>query len=170
MKSYTNLIIPNVTLQEISNDGNINIINNYFFKNKRVVVFSVPGAFTPTCTTKQLPDFEKAYDEIVSLGISEVYCLSVNDSFVMKSWRKFLGIKKVKFLADNTAAFTEKMGMLVDKKHLGMGMRSWRYTIIINNMLVEALLEEPGRTLGRSFEDPYKETSPKNILKYLKTD
>ena len=86
--------------------------------------------YTPTCTSKQLPGFEKLYDEFKEQGINEIYCLSVNDAFVMYNWAKFLDIKNVKMLPDGNADFTRQMGMLVEKRNLGFGLRSWRYVAL----------------------------------------
>ncbi|WP_375649329.1 peroxiredoxin, partial [Bartonella sp. MU70NMGDW] len=105
--------------QEVNSDS--------YFKGKRVILFSLPGAFTPTCSTFQLPDFEKLYDEFKQAGIDEIYCLSVNDAFVMNAWGKTQNIKNVKLIPDGSGEFTRKMGMLVAKDNVGFGMRSWRY-------------------------------------------
>ena len=107
------------------------------FQGKRVVVFSLPGAFTTICSTKQLPSFEEAYDEFISLGIDEVYCISVNDSFVMNAWFKDQGIKKVKAIPDGNAFFTGQMNQLVLKNNLGFGFRSWRYAMVVNDTIIE---------------------------------
>ena len=95
-----------------------------FFKNKKVILFSLPGAFTPTCSTYQLPDFDKLYDDFKEIGIDEIYCISVNDSFVMNAWAKHHKIDKVKVIPDGNAEFTRKMGMLVEKNNLGFGVLS----------------------------------------------
>jgi peroxiredoxin len=137
------------------------------FSNKRVAVFSLPGAFTPTCSTYQVPGFEESYDEIKSLGVDEVYVVSVNDSFVMNAWIDFMNIKNIKPIPDGSGEFTRQMGMLVDKDNLGFGMRSWRYAMIVNDGIVEAWFEEPGRTDNAS-DDPYGETSPESVIDYLK--
>ena len=99
-----------------------------YFKGKRVILFSLPGAFTPTCSTYQLPDFDKLYDDFKKIGIDEIYCISVNDSFVMNAWAKHHKIDKVKVIPDGNGEFTRKMGMLVEKNNLGFGYRSWKYT------------------------------------------
>lgn len=139
-----------------------------YFKGKRVVVFSLPGAFTPTCSTYQVPGFEEHYDEIRSLGVDEVYCMSVNDAFVMNKWGKDQGVEKIKLIPDGSGRFTRQMGMLVDKDNLGFGMRSWRYAMVVNDGVVEAWFEEPGRS-DNCPTDPYGETSPESILDYLKS-
>ncbi len=137
-----------------------------FFAGKRVVLFSLPGAFTPTCSTYQLPGFENGFDDFLGHGIDEIYCLSVNDSFVMNKWAEMQGIKNVKVIPDGSAEFTRKMGMLVAKDNLGFGMRSWRYAAIVNDGVIEAWFEEPGMADNHG-EDPYGESSPENLLAYL---
>ena len=136
------------------------------FGGKRVIIFSLPGAFTPTCSTYQLPGFEEKYDEFKALGIDEIYCISVNDAFVMNEWARQLGIKKVKMLADGNGDFTRLMGMLVSKSSIGFGLRSHRYAAVLTDMLRDALFTEPGREDNHP-DDPYGESSPENVMKYL---
>jgi len=136
------------------------------FMSKRVVLFGLPGAFTPTCSSKQLPGFEKNYAKIKKLGIDEIYCTSVNDGFVMGAWFKDLGIKKVKWLADGNGVIADSLGMLVEKSNLGFGMRSWRYAAIIRNGMVEAMFDEEGFE-DNCETDPYEASTPENVLKYL---
>ena len=100
------------------------------FAGKRVVVFALPGAFTPTCSSTHLPGYEAHYEELRAKGVDEVYCLSVNDAFTMYQWGKKLGAEKVRLLPDGNGEFTRKMGMLVDKSNLGFGFRSWRYSML----------------------------------------
>ena len=138
-----------------------------FFKNKRVILFSLPGAFTPTCSSQQLPGFEKNADELKKLGIDEIYCCSVNDSYVMNAWAKKMGISNVKVIPDGSGLFTKYMGMLISKDHDGFGQRSWRYMAIINNGIVEKWWQEPGINNDGSDDDPYIETTPNNCIKYL---
>ena len=140
-----------------------------YFKDKRVVVVSLPGAFTPVCSSKQLPAYEAAYDEMVSLGIHAVYCMSVNDSFVMNAWAKDLGIEKVEMIPDGDGVFTRGMNMLVDKPFQGFGMRSWRYAMVVNNKKVEKMFVEEGlNNLGLD-DDPYVESTPDKVLEFLKS-
>ncbi len=146
--------------QEVSSDA--------YFKGKRVILFSLPGAFTPTCSTFQLPDFEKLYDEFKQAGIDEIYCLSVNDAFVMNAWGKTQNIKNVKLIPDGSGEFTRKMGMLVAKDNVGFGMRSWRYAAVINDGVVEQWFEEAGFS-DNCATDPYEVSSPQNVLKALKS-
>ena len=140
-----------------------------YFNNKRILLFSLPGAFTPTCSTYQLPGFEKHYDAIKEHGINEIYCISVNDSFVMNKWAQDQHIRNVKVIADGSALFTNYMNMLVLKDNLSFGQRSWRYAAIINNGVVEKLWEEPGK-MDNCLDDPYGETSPEKILQDIKNN
>jgi peroxiredoxin len=137
------------------------------FDGKRVVIFSLPGAFTPTCSTYQVPGYEAAYQEILDTDVDEVYVISVNDTFVMRQWMINQGIKNLKFIPDGNGEFTRQMGMLVDKENLGFGQRSWRYSAVINNGIVEAWFEEDGRE-DNCETDPYQESSPEVMLTYLK--
>tara|TARA_B100000214_G_scaffold225250_1_gene163940 strand:- start:1237 stop:1773 length:537 start_codon:yes stop_codon:yes gene_type:complete len=140
------------------------------FDNKKVVVFALPGAFTPTCSSEQLPGYEEKYDQIKALGIDEIYCLSVNDAFVMNAWFRDEKISKVKAIGDGEAIFTQGMGMLVNKPKQGFGMRSWRYSMIVNNGEVIKLFEEPGKNNASDDDDPYTVSDPDTIIKYLKTN
>ena len=142
-------------------------VNSYeLFGGKRVLVFSLPGAFTPTCDTYQLPGFENMYHQFRTKSIDEIYCISVNDSFVMNLWAKQQNLRNVKVIPDGNGEFTNKMHMLVDKNNLGFGERSWRYAMIINNGVIEAWFEEPGFKHNAE-EDPYGETSPTKIMHWL---
>ena len=140
-----------------------------YFSGKRVVLFSLPGAFTPTCSTYQLPGFESNFAEFKALGIKDIYCVSVNDAFVMNCWAKDQKIKKVKMIPDGSAKFTRQMGMLVEKDNLGFGFRSWRYACVVNNGLIEKWFVEPGME-DNCETDPYGETSPENILDWLRNN
>lgn len=144
------------------------ITSSDMFTGKRVVLFSLPGAFTPTCSSTHLPGYEAAYKEIVdNYEIDDVYCLSVNDSFVMNSWFKSLGIQMVKPIPDGSGEFTRKMGFLVDKANLGFGMRSWRYSMVIGNGIVEKMFVEPG--FGDNVSgDPFTVSDVDTMLNYLK--
>ena len=138
------------------------------FDGKRVVVFSLPGAFTPTCSAYQLPGFEEKYEEFKSLGIDEIYCISVNDGFVMNAWAKDQNIKNVKLIPDGNAYFTRSMGMLVTKSNLGFGDRSWRYAAIVDNGVIEKIFVEDGQR-DNADTDPYETTTPEVVLEYVKS-
>lgn len=169
---------PQVTFKTRVRDESIGGDNPYrwqdvttdeIFGGKKVVVFSLPGAFTPTCSTYQLPDFERLYPEFVEKGIDEIYCISVNDSFVMNKWAQQVvegGLKNVKVIPDGSGTFTEQMGMLVDKDNLGFGKRSWRYAAVFNDGVLTQLFEEPGKCDNHP-EDPYSVSSPQNVLENI---
>lgn len=137
-----------------------------FFKNKRVLVFALPGAFTPTCSNKQLPDYIKAYNTILSASIDAIYCISVNDAYVLKAWFDYNNVENIQFIADPLGDFTGGLGMLVEKNNIGLGLRSWRYAMIVNNNVIEAWFEEAGICNNHN-NDPYNATTPKAILEYL---
>jgi thioredoxin-dependent peroxiredoxin len=139
-----------------------------YFAGKRVVLFSLPGAFTPTCSTMQLPGFEQNYAEFKALGIKDIYCVSVNDAFVMNCWAKDQKIKKVKLIPDGSGKFTEKMKMDVYKDNLGFGRRSWRYACVVNNGQIEKWFIEGDVVEDNCESDPYGVTSPENILNWLR--
>ena len=168
--------VPNVTFKTRVRDESVGGPNPYrwqdlttadYFANKRVVVFSLPGAFTPTCSTYQLPGFEKGFTDFTAHGIDDIYCMSVNDSFVMNAWAKQQELKNVKVIPDGSAQFTRLMGMLVSKDNLGFGARSWRYAMVVNDGVIEAWFEEPGRE-DNCGSDPYGETAPESVLNYLR--
>ena len=140
------------------------------FENKRVLIFSLPGAFTPTCSVEQLPAFEENYDAIKDMGIDEIYVSSVNDGFVMNAWAKSQDIQHVKVIPDGSGNFTRFMGMLIGKNHLGFGNRSWRYMAIINDGVVEKWWQEPGINNDGTDDDPYTQSTPENCIEYLDTD
>ena len=139
-----------------------------YFKDKRVILFSLPGAFTPTCSLQQLPGFEKLHNVFKEHNIDEVYCLSVNDSFVMNAWAQNQKLENVKVIPDGNGEFTDAMDMLVEKRDRCFGMRSWRYAMIVNNGVIEEMFVEPGKGNNTS-GDPYEVSSPESVLKYLQT-
>lgn len=138
------------------------------FDRKKIVLFALPGAFTPTCSSFHLPGYEKAYDKFKKLDVDEIICLSVNDAFVMFQWGKGQGIKKVKLLADGSGLFTEKMGMLVKKDDLGFGNRSWRYSMYVENGEIKKMFIEPGFS-DNCKGDPFKVSDAETMFKYLKS-
>ena len=148
-------------------DGNfVTRTTSELFSGKRVVIFSLPGAFTPTCSAYQLPGFEDRFEEFVQLGINNIYCISVNDGFVMNAWAKDQGIEKVKLIPDGNAYFTRSMGYLVNKSNLGFGQRSWRYAAVVNDGVIEKLFLEEGFR-DNADTDPYEESTPEKVLEYL---
>lgn len=167
-----NTRLPHVTFKTRVRDESIGGDNPFrwqdattddFFSGKKVILFSLPGAFTPTCSTFQLPEFEKLSANFEHKGIDKIYCISVNDAFVMNAWARDQQIAKVHLIPDGSGEFTRKMGMLVFKDNLGFGMRSWRYAAVVNNCVVENWFEEPGFS-DNCQDDPYDVSSPQNIL------
>lgn len=168
--------VPNVTFKTRIRDERVegpnpfrwqDVTSEEIFAGKHVVLFALPGAFTPTCSTTHLPRFEELYDDFKAIGIDDVYCLSVNDAFVMYQWGRTLGVEKVKLLPDGSAEFTRGMDMLVKKDNLGFGQRSWRYSALIEDGEVKKLFAEPG------FEDdcpidPFEVSDADTMLAYLR--
>jgi len=137
------------------------------FGDKKVVIFSLPGAFTPTCSGQQLPTYDEMYSQFKDKGIDDVYCVSVNDAFVMNAWARDLGIKNVKMIPDGDGTFTRSMGMLVNKPKQGFGMRSWRYAAIVNDGTIDEMFIEPGQNDFSDDDDPYTVSSPEHVLSKL---
>lgn len=168
--------VPQVTFKTRVRDESVEGPNPYrwqdvtsdeIFKGKKVVVFALPGAFTPTCSSTHLPGYEEKYEELKALGVDEVYCLSVNDAFVMFQWGKAQGINKVKMLPDGSAAFTKGMNMLVKKDNLGFGERSWRYSMYVVDGEIKKLFSEPG-FMNDCPTDPFEVSDVDNMISYLK--
>ncbi len=164
--------VPQVTFKTRVRDESVGGENPYrwqdvttddIFKGKTVAVFGLPGAFTPTCSSTHAPGFESKYDELKAAGIDEVYCLSVNDAFVMRQWADKLGITKVQMLPDGNGDFTRGMGMLVDKSNLGFGERSWRYSMIVKDGVIHKMFVEPGLSHNCE-EDPFTVSDADTLL------
>jgi len=160
--------IPYVVFKErVAGEWNTFTTNDTIAQAGKQLVFSLPGAFTPTCSSKQLPNFERLYDEFTKKGIDNIYCLSVNDSFVMNAWFDSLKITNVKAIPDGNGHFTRRMGMLINKTHLGFGMRAWRYAFIVEDGKIIKWFEEEGINDQGKDSDPYEDTNPENILKNI---
>ena len=138
------------------------------FNDKEVVVFGLPGAFTPTCSAFQLPKFEDLYDEFKDLGIDEVYCTSVNDSFVMNAWFEQQGITKVKALPDGNGDFAKSVNMINDFTNRGFGMRSWRYCMYVKNAEIKVRYTEWGEPEACPIQDPFEVSNAEKIIEALK--
>mmetsp|Transcript_18784 Transcript_18784/g.31460 ORF Transcript_18784/g.31460 Transcript_18784/m.31460 type:complete len:233 (+) Transcript_18784:77-775(+) len=186
--------VPSVTFKARVRDEKIggdnpfdwkDVTSEDLFKGKRAVVFSLPGAFTPTCSSTHLPGYEAAYEEMKSLGVDDVYCLSVNDAFVMRQWGLKQGLaeektdtasplnpgnfQKVKLIPDGACLFTRGMGMSCTwDTERGFGERSWRYAAVINDMKIEKMMIEPG-FVQNSGPDPGTVSMAENVLEYLKS-
>jgi peroxiredoxin len=168
--------VPNVVFKTRVRDESVEGPNPYrwedkttqdLFAGKKVVVFSLPGAFTPTCSSNHLPRYEELYEEFKALGVDAVICISVNDAFVMFKWGKEIGAKNVFLLPDGAGEFTRKMGMLVDKSNIGFGLRSWRYSMFVNDSKIEKIFVEPGFS-DNAPSDPFEVSDADTILAYLK--
>jgi len=164
--------IPDVTFKtRVENsEGNFqweDITTAQIFDGRSVVVFSLPGAFTPTCSSTHLPGYEVNYDEFQALGIDDVYCLSVNDAFVMNAWAKSQEAQNVKMIPDGSGEFTRQLGMLVKKDDLGFGMRSWRYSMYVKNGIIKKAFVEPGFS-DDCPTDPFEVSDAVTMINYLK--
>ena len=137
--------IPEVTLKAMTSDGIEDVSTGELFRGRKVVLFALPGAFTPTCSAKHLPGFIEKADEIKSKGVDEIVCLAVNDAFVMGAWAKAHGAgDAVKLVADGNAEFSRAVGLDFDGSNFGMGVRSQRYAAIVDDGVVTHLaVEEP---------------------------
>jgi peroxiredoxin len=137
------------------------------FGGKKVVVFSLPGAFTPTCSSNHLPRYDELFDEFKAQGVDEIVCVAVNDAFVMFKWGRELGNKNIFLLPDGNGEFTRKMGMLVDKSNVGFGMRSWRYSMLVDDGKIEKIFVEPN--FGDNCpSDPFEVSDADTMMAYLK--
>ncbi|WP_371194253.1 glutathione peroxidase [Glaciecola sp. SC05] len=132
------------------------------FDNKKVVVFSLPGAFTPTCSSTHLPRFNQLAGVFKKMGVDEICCVSVNDTFVMNAWLADQEASNITVIPDGNGEFTEAMGMLVDKADLGFGKRSWRYSMLVNNGVIEKMFIEPNVP-----GDPFEVSDADTMLAYL---
>jgi len=137
------------------------------FAGKKIILFSLPGAFTPTCSSVHAPGYEAFYEDFKKLGVDEVICLSVNDAFVMFKWVKDLKVEKISMLPDGNGDFTEKMGMLVKKTDLGFGDRSWRYSMFVKDGTIHKLFVEPG-FMDDCPTDPFEVSDAQTMMNYLK--
>jgi len=137
------------------------------FAGKKIVLFALPGAFTPTCSSTHLPGYEKHHEDFLAQGVDDVYCLSVNDAFSMFQWAKQLDIHKVKMLPDGNADFTRLMGMLVKKQNLGFGDRTWRYSMLVIDGEIQQVFSEPGK-MDDCPDDPYTCSDAETMLKFVR--
>lgn len=166
--------VPAVVFKTRVHDMNIapnpyrwqDVTSDEIFKGKKVVIFALPGAFTPTCSSFHLPGYEATYEEFKKLGIDEVYCLSVNDAFVMWNWKNDQKVEKVKMLPDGSGDFTRGLGMNVKKENLGFGERSWRYSMFVNDGIIEKAFIEPGFS-NNCEDDPFVVSDAQTMLSYL---
>ena len=153
--------LPDVPLTIASPDGPKPTTSSEFFNGKRVALFAVPGAFTPTCSARHLPSYVEKADELKGKGVDEIACISVNDPFVMTAWGQRDGSKDITMLADGNGQFADAVGLTMDGSKFGMGKRSQRYSMIVDDGVVERLnVEAPGE---------YRASSAENMLDQLAT-
>ena len=135
--------IPAVTFHTRQNNEWVDVTTDELFKGKTVVVFSLPGAFTPTCSSAHVPRYNQLLPAFQANGVDSVICMSVNDTFVMNEWQADQGANDITFMPDGNGEFSEGMGMLVDKADLGFGKRSWRYSMLVKDGVVDKMFIEP---------------------------
>lgn len=154
--------VPNVTFRTRVDGDWRNVTTDEIFKGKNVVVFSLPGAFTPTCSSTHVPGYNELAPVFRANGIDSIVCLSVNDAFVMNEWAANQGADNIVFLPDGNGDFTAGMGQLVDKGDLGFGKRSWRYSMLVRDGVVEKMFVEPEKP-----GDPFEVSDAATMLAYL---
>jgi glutaredoxin-like protein len=162
LKSREGQKVPQVTFPIRVKDEWQKVSSDALFKGKTVVLFALPGAFTPTCSSTHLPRFNELANVFKANGVDSVICLSVNDPFVMETWQEAQDARGIYFLPDGNGEFTEAMGLLVDKSAIGLGKRSWRYSMLVKDGLIEKMFiepEEPG--------DPFKVSDADTMLAYI---
>jgi len=170
--------VPEVTFKVFDGNEWEDVTTDDLFFGKKVIVFSLPGAFTPTCSSAHVPGYNELADTFKKQGIDDIICMSVNDTFVMNAWQKDQKADKLTFIPDGNGEFTEKMGMLVDKFFIGFGKRSWRYSMLVNNKIIEKMFVEPDKP-GDPFEVSDADTmlwainpdakKPENITMFTRT-
>ena len=154
--------VPNVTFPTRQGDEWVNITTDQLFTNKTVVVFALPGAFTPTCSSTHLPRYNELAAVLKDNGVDEVVCLSVNDTFVMNAWLADQEAEHITVVPDGSGEFTEGMGMLVNKNDIGFGKRSWRYSMLVKDGVIEKMFIEPNQP-----GDPFEVSDADTMLNYI---
>ena len=154
--------VPNVTFPTRQNDEWVNVSTEELFAGKTVVVFSLPGAFTPTCSSAHLPRYNELAGVLKEHGVDDIVCISVNDTFVMNAWLADQEAENITVVPDGCGTFTEGMGMLVDKSDLGFGKRSWRYSMLVKDGVIEKMFIEPNKP-----GDPFEVSDADTMLNYI---
>ncbi len=154
--------VPSVTFRTRQNEEWVDVASDDLFKGKTVVVFSLPGAFTPTCSTTHLPGYNEYARLLKENGVDDIICMSVNDTFVMNAWAQDQEADNITVIPDGNGEFTEGMGMLVDKEDLGFGKRSWRYSMLVKDGTVEKMFIEPEKP-----GDPFEVSDADTMLNYI---
>jgi glutaredoxin-like protein len=154
--------VPAVTFRTRRGHEWVDVTSDEVFAGKTVVVFSLPGAFTPTCSSSHVPRYNELADAFRAQGVDTIACVSVNDAFVMNEWQREQGAGDILFLPDGNGEFTAGMGMLVDKNDLGFGQRSWRYSMLVRDGVVEKMFIEPDKP-----GDPFEVSDADTMFDYL---
>lgn len=154
--------VPDVTFKTRQNGQWVDVKTDELFAGKTVIVFSLPGAFTPTCSSTHVPGYNEMAGVFKENGVDDIICMSVNDTFVMDEWKKTQEADNITFIPDGNGEFTEKMGMLVDKENLGFGKRSWRYSMLVKDGAIEKMFIEP-EVEG----DPFEVSDAETMLNYI---
>ncbi|WP_028025894.1 glutathione peroxidase [Enterovibrio calviensis] len=154
--------IPNVTFPTRQGDAWVNVTTDELFAGKTVVVFSLPGAFTPTCSSTHLPRYNELHSVFKEHGVDDILCVSVNDTFVMNAWKADQEAENITFIPDGNAEFTRGMGMAVAKDDIGFGERSWRYSMLVKDGVVEKMFIEPNEP-----GDPFKVSDADTMLGHI---
>jgi glutaredoxin-like protein len=155
--------VPRVTFKVLRNGQLTSVSSDDVFKGRRVVLFALPGAYTPTCSTGHVPRFVELAPELRKHGVDDIVCLSVNDPFVMDAWQREQNATALTFLPDAEGTFSAEMGMLVDKSAAGLGQRSWRYSMLVNDGRIEKMFIEP----ENRGNDPFEVSDADTALAYL---
>lgn len=162
LQDKTGQQVPSVTFNTINDGQWQTITTDELFANKTVVVFSLPGAFTPTCSSTHLPRFNELASTFKQHGVDDIICMSVNDTFVMNAWAQHQEADNIRVIPDGNGEFTEGMGLLVDKAEIGFGKRSWRYAMLVKNGVVEKMFIEPEKP-----GDPFEVSDADTMLNYI---
>ena len=165
LKNREGQMVPQVTFRTRKDHEWVELTSDDVFKGKTVIVFSLPGAFTPTCSSSHVPRFNQLAPVFESYGVDDIVCVSVNDAFVMNEWQHNQNAENITFLPDGNGEFTNGMGMLVGKEELGFGKRSWRYSMLVKDGVVEKMFIEPEQP-----GDPYEVSDADTMLAYIAPD
>jgi peroxiredoxin/glutaredoxin len=162
MKNLEGHRIPDVTFRTREGGQWKDVSSRELFAGRKIVVFALPGAFTPTCSSSHVPRYQELAPALRDAGVDEIVCISVNDAFVMAEWARDQGADDIRFVPDGNAEFTAGMGMLVDKRALGFGQRSWRYSMFVDDGVIQKMFIEPEKE-----GDPYEVSDADTMLRYL---
>jgi glutaredoxin-like protein len=157
--------VPEVTFKARPDDQWQDVSTAHLFKGKTVIVFSLPGAYTPTCSSSHLPRFNELAPVFRENGVDDIVCMAVNDAFVMNEWKQGQDAANITFIPDGNGDFSEGMGLLVDKRHLGFGMRSWRYSMLVRDGVIDKMFIEPEKE-----GDPFEVSDAETMLHYINPD